>query len=186
MKKQSQISTQVEAVIERLLPYLKNQAAVRLKTHLRAIEDIHQSLANKGIDLLQEQAFLRFMDQCRIFLQEDVEKTWTAIQQGLTDPHPSVCAEMSSKIHSALNEAVNSAETVLRYFDKFEEKLGRPQVKELVDRLRSEVPKERVLLMQVKQLDVEKFVELIKRAETQRLQALPTYFDEKIRWIKNL
>jgi hypothetical protein len=185
VKKDNQTQIQVETVLDRLLPYLKNQSTVRLKTHLRAIEDIHQTLANRGIDLLQEQAFLKFMEQCRVFLHEDIEKTWTLIQQGLTEPHPPVCHETSIKILTALNDAVSSSEIVLVYFDKFEERLGRPQLKELVDKLRSEVTNERMLLMQVKQLEAEKFIELIQRAETQRLQILPTYFDEKLRWIKN-
>jgi hypothetical protein len=185
VKKGSQTQIQVESVLGRLLPYLKNQSAVRLKTHLRAIEDIHQTLANRGIDLLQEQAFLKFMEQCRTFLNEDIEKTWALIQQGLTEPHPPVCNDTSSKILTALNDAVSSSEIVLGYFEKFEERLGRPQLKELVDKLRSEVANERMLLMQVKQLEAEKFIELVQREETQRLQNLPTYFDEKLRWIKN-
>lgn len=185
MKKDRQHYVQVQNILERLLPYLENQSGVRLKTHRRAIEDIHQSLANKGIDLLQEQAFLRFMEQCRNFLQEDIERTWTAIQQGLADPHPSICGDTSTKIHMTLDKGVSSVETTLSYFDKFEERLGRPQLKELVDKLKSEIANERSLLMQVKQLEIEKFIELVKRAEAKRLQALSTYFDDKLRWIKN-
>lgn len=171
--------------LEVLVTYLRNLSQIRLEEHSRQIEEIDQDIHNKGRDRLQDSSIRLFTEQCRKFLSTQVQDSWEYIREGLSNPYPTVSPDAFSEIKDALESALPSVEEVTSYFDGMDVRCGKPQLKKLIDAVSKHVSEQRQLLLDVKDVEIRKFIQEILRDETKRSHETPTYLDTKLRRFKD-
>lgn len=176
---------EIESALEPFISYLKERVATQAAVHRRKLDDLNQTFANRGIPISQEQVFVSFMNQCRIFLEEEANFCWTTIQAALSNPYPSLFSETRSKIFVVLDDVIPSESTIVDYFDGFVNRADSSEAMQTASRLKKQVRTERLLQIKIKQIEASKFVDVMERSELLRQHATPTLYDRWLRGVKN-
>ena len=181
MTAESIATLQINQILDEVSPLLIRRSEDRRQMHNRRIDEIHQTLSNRGIDIAFQPIKAQFTDQCRVHIQEDIFETWATVKSALSEPYPKFNAASLEEIYSKIVEISSPLDNVLVYFHDFEVRLGRPELKDWVDQLRGSVAEERDAQLKLLRVEIVKLLTLAKQDE----ESKPTYLDQKLRWVKN-
>lgn len=172
-------------ILDETAPLLLRRSQDRRQVHNRKIEELHQNLANRGIDIAFEPVMTQFIDQCRLHMEDDIQGTWGTTKDVLRSPYPSFGEDSLQEILTRIASTISSSEDVLSYFHEFDVRLGRPELKAWVDRLRDAVSSERDARLMLLRVEIVKFLDEARHEQRRLIESSPTYLDQKLRWIKN-
>jgi hypothetical protein len=172
-------------ILDEASPLLLRRSQDRRQVHKRKIEDLHQNLANRGIDIAFEPVMSQFIDQCRLHMEEDIQGTWGTVRDALKSPYPSFTENSLEEILSRITSTISSLEDVMSYFHEFDVRQGRPELKAWVERLKDVVLGERDAQMKLLRVEIVKFLDEARHEQQRLIESSPTYLDQKLRWIKN-
>ena len=151
------MSVEANRIFKILIPKLKTDSKSRLMQHSLLIEGIHQNLYNRGIDILQKQAFSHFIKQCRDTIEQEIDYTLQKIKESFFKYSPKINSKDRKRI-SDIIESVAPISEILFYFEGIAEREGRPELQSLVDKLKVEVVSFRIQSINMALLDVEQLM----------------------------
>lgn len=172
-------------ILDETAPLLLRRSQDRRQVHKRKIEELHQNLADRGIDIAFEPVMSQFIDQCRLHMEDDIQGTWGTTKVALESPYPSFGEDSLQEILTRITSTISSLEDVLSYFHEFDVRLGRPELKAWVDRLRDAVSSERDAQLKLLRVEIVKFLDEARHEQQRLIESSPTYLDKRLRWIKN-
>ena len=176
---------QSNQILDEVSPLLIRRSEDRRYIHNRRIEEIHQTLFNRGIDIAFQPIRVQFTDQFRVHIQEDIFETWSTVKSALSEPYPKFNGASLEELYSKIVEIVSPLEAVLIYFQDFDVRQGRPVLKEWADQLRTSVAEEQQAQLKLLRVEIVKFLNLAKQEEERLQESKPSYLDQKLRWVKN-